>query len=156
MLLNFSFVIENELAGSALPGTWAPLPEDLREARAEGITAVISLTENPLNRAVVEEAGMQYLHLPIEDFQPPSLGQIERFVAFVDEVRSGGGAVLVHCRAGIGRTGTMLTAYLVKEGMSAPDALEEVRRLRPGSVETRGQVAAIRDYQEHLRAQRKN
>ncbi len=151
MLRNFSYVIEDALAGCALPGSWGPLIEDLREAQEAGITAIVTLTERGLIPALVQEAGMRYLHIPIADFTAPTLGQVEQFVRFVDEVREEDGAVLVHCFAGIGRTGTMLAAYLVTEGRSAKEAILEVRRKRPGSIETSEQEEIVFEYEAKLR-----
>ena len=150
MLRNFSFIIDDVLAGCAMPGTSGRLSEDLQEACLEGITAVVSLSERPLQRAVLAERGMKYLHLPVEDFTAPTLEQVGEFVQFVDEVRASGGATLTHCHGGIGRTGTMLACYLVKEGLTAREAMEEVRRRRPGSIETDDQEDCIRQYEARL------
>ena len=65
--------------------------------------------------------------------------------------------VAVHCTAGLGRTGTILAAFLVSQGLSAERALERIRKLRPGSVETSEQVQAIEEFarrQEQSAAER--
>jgi atypical dual specificity phosphatase len=66
-------------------------------------------------------------------------------------VESGDRKVLVHCLAGMGRTGMVLAAYMIREkGMSADEALREVKRLRPGSLKRRVQNKAMRDYEAYL------
>lgn len=152
MLRNFCFVVDGVLAGSALPGDWGKLEDDLADARAKEITAIITLTERSLPPAAIKEHGFQYLHIPVEDFQPPSLDQIKRFVDFVNKVKSSGkGATLAHCRAGIGRTGTMLACYLVSTGLTAADAIDRIRNLRPGSIETFDQERVVEEYEKSLR-----
>jgi len=53
----------------------------------------------------------------------------------------------VHCHAGIGRTGTILAAYLISQGKTARDALRELRVMRPGSVETSEQEDVLISYE---------
>ena len=64
------------------------------------------------------------------------------------------GAVGVHCAMGCGRTGTILACYLVaSEGYSADDAIIEARKRRKGSIETRRQEQAVRDYEKSFRGE---
>lgn len=61
-------------------------------------------------------------------------------------------AVGVHCALGFGRTGTMLACYLVKErALAAGDAIAEIRRLRPGSIETYEQEKAVFQFYQRTK-----
>ncbi len=151
-LLNFTYVIPHQLAGMAQPGQIDPLADDLQFLVDEGIGALVSLTLSPLDTDQVAVAGLRYLHLPVEDFSAPGIEQVDAFVGFAQTMISvEDRAVAIHCGAGCGRTGTMLACYLVKTGLRAEAALADVRELRPGSVETPGQEAAIYQYEERLR-----
>jgi atypical dual specificity phosphatase len=68
----------------------------------------------------------------------------------MSETVSNGAAVAVHCGAGLGRTGTLVACYLVAGGLSAEDAIAKVRRLRPGSIETAEQEAAVRTFEGRI------
>ena len=77
--------------------------------------------------------------LPIEDGSIPDAGFEERWPSASEELRErlvAGERVLVHCRAGLGRTGLIVSRLLVEFGMTPLQALAAVRRERPGTVET--------------------
>lgn len=140
MLANFSWVRDGRVAGMGFPH-----PDPWEELQAAGITALLSLTEYPGPATPCPE-GFACLHVPLVDFGTPSLEDLERCVAWIDEQIAAGRGVAVHCFAGIGRTGTILAAWLVSQGMEPDAAMEELRRLRPGSVETRGQADCVRRF----------
>lgn len=147
---NFCFVIEGLLAGMERPGTHAPLREDLAFLKERLVGAIVSLTEVPLDRALVEEFGFVYHHLPVDDFCPPSLAQIEEFAKVLDEAQARGTPLVVHCGAGRGRTGTVLACALVRRGAQAEDAIVRLRQVRPYSIETPEQEDLVRAYARHL------
>jgi atypical dual specificity phosphatase len=147
---NFSFVIPDLLAGMERPGTFAKLRDDLEYLKIHKINAIVSLTESQLERAFIEEFGFRYLHMPVQDFTPPSCEQIEKFLSFQRRAEADGLATVVHCGAGLGRTGTMLACALVSRGMPAEAAIDRVRTLRPYSIETVEQEDCVRHYAEVL------
>jgi atypical dual specificity phosphatase len=143
---NFSFVIPQRLAGMSFPGIMQPLEQELQYLKAQHIRAIVSLTERQLDTTLLAQYDMHYLHLPIRDFAPPTLGQIERFVMFVDENLERKKGVVVHCQAGMGRTGTMLACYLVRQGHTPNESIYQIRSLRPGSIESSEQEDIIFTY----------
>jgi atypical dual specificity phosphatase len=144
MLFGFSYILPGRLAGMAGP---SDLNRALPMLADQNIGGVISLTARPLDAARLRQAGIDYLHLPVSDFTPPRPDQVEQMVAFVDDVadRRQAGTV-VHCAMGLGRTGTMLACYLVSQGYDPHEAVREVRRLRPGSIETAEQEALVHEW----------
>ena len=141
--MDFDWISERQVAAMSRP--W---PEDVDELKRLGITSVLSLTGSVPDEVV--RSGLETLHLPVRDFHPPSEGQIEAAVEFIELTVSRGGACAVHCGAGLGRTGTIVAAWLVRRGRTAPEAIVEVRRRRPGSVETRAQEQAVERYARRL------
>ena len=147
---NFSFVIEGVLAGMECPGTFGKLRNDLEFLHSRNIRAIVSLTESPLDKAYIEEFGFRYLHLPVSDFTAPTLDQVKQFLEFQRAAEAEGQAVVVHCGAGLGRTGTMLACALAGRGMTAAQAIDRMRTLRPYSIETIEQEDCVRRFAEVL------
>jgi len=132
------------IAGRVAASGWVD-PCEAPELDRAGIRAVLSLTEdNPFVDGPPE--GIRHLHVPIPDMSAPEPDDLERAVDFVREEYHGGRPVLVHCLAGLGRTGTVLACFLVAEGRSAGEAIAEVRAARPGSLEVPEQEDCVRAF----------
>lgn len=157
---NFSWLIEDEIAGLGRPGGFvfagsegddASLEDDLTFLMDLGVRALVSLTEEPLAENVVRRFPIAYLHIPIADMAPPTMEQVHRFIEFIEQAEQEGRPAAAHCDAGQGRTGTMLACYLVWKGYTTADAVNLVRRKRPGSIETADQELSVFDYECVLR-----
>lgn len=120
--------------------------DELKALHEIGVRALVTLHEQPLPAAVLEQCGLVATHLPIVDFTAPTPAQAAAAVAAIEAARAAGTAVAVHCHGGMGRTGTILACYLVARGMGAEAAIARVRALRPGSIETPEQEAAVAAY----------
>lgn len=147
---NFSFVWNDRVAGSAHPGYGPSLLASLAALSDQGIKAIVSLHERALDIGPLREFAFDYLHMPIEDFTAPSQLQIDEVIQFMQGQLDQDRRVMVHCQAGIGRTGTILACFLVRRGMDAKRAISEIRHLRPGSMEVYTQEYCVFQYAERL------
>ena len=138
----FTWVQQPLLAALARPSS----PAELQWLRDNGIQVLLSLTEDPPRRDWVNDAGLMVYHVPIVDMEAPTQEQLQRCVTAIERAHAQDMGVAVHCAAGLGRTGTVLAAWLVTQGLSAPNAIARVRRLRPGSVETDEQERAVEEF----------
>lgn len=111
-----------------------------------GVQVVVNLHERAHGPARLEPHGIAEVHLPVRDFTAPTPEQLAQGVAEIERSVRAGKIVAVHCGGGLGRTGTLLACYFVSRGMTTVDAIAEVRRLRPGSIETREQLNAVLAY----------
>lgn len=94
----------------------------------------------------VRARGIAWHHLPIVDLQAPDerfeLLWVERGPGLVGLLREGG-RVLVHCRGGLGRAGTVAALMLVEMGVTCEEAVRRVRTARAGTIETPPQLRYV-------------
>ena len=60
------------------------------------------------------------------------------------QILTEGGRIVLHCRGGLGRTGTIAARLLVEFGIDTRAAIAAVRRVRPGAIQTREQEEYVR------------
>jgi len=135
----------------AMTGQWdRDLAIDLDAVRAWGARAVVTLVEQkeldmlgvPDLGDAVRARGMVWFHLPIVDVSTPDQGFEDRWAMDGGELRrilQNGQDVLVHCRGGLGRAGTIGARLLVELGMDPVEAIHQIRAVRPGAIETKAQ-----------------
>lgn len=142
---------------NAVSGAWdRDLTIDLDAIEAWGAAAVVTLVEpHELESLQVAQLGdevwarhMAWYHLPIRDVAVPDAAFEEAWQIAGEHLRSlvrHGFGVLVHCKGGLGRAGTIAARLLVELGMDHAAAIEQVREVRPGAIETAAQLEHVRN-----------
>ena len=116
--------ITDDLAVGHAPMSYA----DLDGISKQGIDAIVNLCAEYCDLHEIEEkTGFEVYYLPIPDENAPNMDDIEKALNWLDEAIHMGKKILVHCRFGIGRTGTFVTAYLVKKGCSLKVARKKMK-----------------------------
>ena len=142
--------------GRSFGGSWArDLDKDLDAIAAWGAKAVVTLLEPQELRSLaierlgpeVERRGIMWVHMPIPDVSTPGPEFEAKWPEVSRQLRSrldAGENVLVHCRGGLGRAGMIAARLLVETAVDPEDAMERVRAVRPGAIETRAQAQWVR------------
>ena len=142
---NFSWLIKNKLAGSAIPTSI----KEIDWVIEQGVKSIVTIREEPLEDDWIKN--VNYLHVMSNDMGVPEFDDLTFAVDFIHRRLNDKEPVMVHCLAGQGRTGTILASYLVKyENMSADEAIEKVREIRPGSIQSYPQEEIIFRFEKSL------
>ena len=146
-----------KVASSYAGAPWRrDLALDLDRVATWGAKVVVTLMGDPELRglnvpdlgAKVRDRGMDWIQLPIVDGAAPDGAFERRWAVFGHLIRSrlaAGERVLIHCRGGLGRAGTVAARLLIEGGMTPVAAVAAVRAARPGAVETRAQETYLAD-----------
>jgi len=141
----------------AMTGYWdRDLELDLDAVRDWGAAAVVTLLEpKELTLLRVERLGeevvrrsIRWFHLPIVDVCVPDKRFEQEWTVAGEELRSMLRRrldILVHCRGGLGRAGTIAARLLIELGMEPAKAITLVRAVRPGAIETPDQEEFVRN-----------
>ena len=133
---------------------------DLDVIKAWRANIVLSLIEDhefemlgvPKLGAALKARGIEWVHFPIRDLDTPTddaMGTWAALSARLHATLERGGRVLVHCRGGLGRAGTIAALMLIERGWSAPQAISDVRAVRPGAIETAEQERWVSHRSRH-------
>ena len=123
---------------SEYPLTWitkdlavgfAPMSHvELDSIKRQGIDAIVNLCAEFSDLHQIEaSSGFEVYYLPIWDESVPDMEEMEKGLAWLDEAIYLGKRVLVHCRFGIGRTGTLVTAYMIRKGLGLKKASKRLK-----------------------------
>ena len=141
------WLIPEKLAKSTVPDY-----SDLLVWQVKGIDSIVNLLEEKYQEVAQDEinVGFNVLHSPIPDFCAPSLDQLKKIVNWIDSEISAGRKVLVHCFAGIGRTATVLIAYLIYKRRDITSAKDQVFKTgaAPQSIE---QQKILEEYYQYIK-----
>lgn len=146
----FLWLKRNQLAGTPKPGVFFEQEYDLKALQRVGVTTLITLLEDHLDEASLTPFGLKSIWEPIKDMHAPSIEQGIRICETIEHLIAEHEVIAVHCLAGMGRTGTILAAYLIWEGQSALDALETVRSIEPRWVQSQTQVDFLNTFEQAI------
>jgi atypical dual specificity phosphatase len=149
---DFRWMVQGQLGGLPRPGIIANLAHDLEGLLRLGVTTLVTLEEGEtVPREALAAVGIAGLHFPIVDMEAPDVQIAAEWCREIANRLERGEVIAMHCRAGQGRTGTMLASQLIWSGTPAVDALELVRGINPRWVTSSEQVTFLSRFCESIR-----
>ena len=128
-----------------------PRRRDLPYLRGLGITGVVNMCEECLGDVeALKREQLEQLHLPVLDYHSPTLDDICRAVSFIENHKSRGGKVYVHCKAGRGRSATVALCYLMQcHTLNAEEAFQRLLRQRSRVSQNLAERQVVRQFENH-------
>ncbi|MCA9177373.1 MAG: dual specificity protein phosphatase family protein [Planctomycetales bacterium] len=133
-----------------------PFQRDVPALEQLGVRSVVNTC---IEYAGPDEAyrrhGIRHLRVPTVDFAPPTLEHIDASLALMRETAAAGHSTYVHCKAGRGRSATVVMCWLIEQhGMTPAEAQRQLEAIRPHVNHQLDQRSVVREfYQRHLQRQ---
>lgn len=119
------WVIPGKLLGVRKPEN----ESEIAYLKSIGVGGVVTLLDDEENHKLYEVTDMDFLWTPMKGGTAPTGDQVKEVSVFISDINSKGKAVAIHCNNGRKRTGTMLAAQLIKQGMNGDQAIQRVQEL---------------------------
>lgn len=133
-----------EVAVGAMPCK----PEHLEMLKRDGVRGVLNLCAEFCDLADIErESGFAVHFLAIDDMDAPDPAALELALDWLDNLLAAGGKAFIHCRFGMGRTGTVLACWLLRTGLSPEACGQAVAGFR-ATPQSAAQRRFVKDYAE--------
>jgi protein-tyrosine phosphatase len=150
---NLAQDFQGKLVLSAIPSTSDKnrlVNENTKGTVILDMTCKAERVQTPIGHNVTpkewEKAGITYKNIEVDDLHPVDLKNIDKAVGVIEKALKAGKTIDVHCKAGVGRSATVVIGFLIKNGMSASEAITHVAKHRSINLNEK-QVAQLFKYE---------
>ncbi len=153
----FVWLLPGQLGGTPWPGIVREIEEDMNDLRHVGVTRLVNLTEQASDSDIAARYGITCASLVIADMHAPTVMEAAKLCSDIDQWLANGEVVALHCRAGLGRTGTLLASYWLWRGdgrRGAVESIEKIRQLNQQMIQSQKQVGFLAEFALRLNSAR--
>lgn len=149
------WVFPQLLGGMSRPGMVCALDEQLQSLHQQGTRVLINLEERNFYRyQPIQAYGIDVHHFPIPDMAAPTFAQAVDICRLAEPLINANHGVVMHCRGGLGRTGTALASILIWYGETAQNAITIIRDKEPKAIQSNAQLNFLQDFADRIRGWR--
>ncbi len=144
---DFTWLVRGRLGGAPQPGLHRSLDQDAEALARIGVTTVVTLTEEwqpPV--AQLARHGLESLYFPMPDMEPPTMEQAEEICETLSEALANNKVIVFHCRAGRGRTGTLLAAMVLWYQPDFDAVVKWVKSTNKYWIQSESQMEFLRQF----------
>ena len=135
------------LGGMSRPGLIAAVDRQadrLKQANTEHLICLEESCDYPITE--FQTIGIHHHRVPMPDMSPPTFDQAVHVCRLSERPLRENRAVVVHCRGGLGRTGTVLAAILIWHGDASDSAITRIRAMQPKAIQSSAQIQFLHDF----------
>ena len=135
-----------------------PTPEQINNLKKIGVTTIIDFStgygtkpSKKNEKDIVEQEGMEYVHLPFPSFENPSQEYLDKFFDIIDRARKNKEKVFIHCTHGKDRTGLFSAMYQLKYGLKDINScIDEMYATGHDDISNPNLVPFLKEYAKML------
>lgn len=146
------WLVPGLLCGMSRPGLVADAATQFRRLSERGVGILVCLEERfSYTLDGVREEGLEHRHFSVPDMAPPSFNQAVDLCRVAEPAIRANRGIALHCRGGLGRTGTALAAILIWFGDASAQAIAKVREAEPHAIQSVAQSRFLHEFADRIR-----
>jgi len=152
--MGLHWTIQDKLGSMQKPGLLRDLDADLAGLKGLGVRTLVTLTQQSLDLDKLSDCGIHAIHFPIVYMSIPDVSEVTDLCHQISVGLDREDIFVVHCKAGLGRTGPVLACVLVYRGATAVDAIGTIRLKNARFIQTDEQANFVSEFERRLKARK--
>jgi len=146
-MCEFYWIINKKIGGMQKPGLTSDIEDNLKTMKLLGVHVLVTLQQKTIDPSLLNKYGITGVHFPIVDMDIPDLDEVYQLFQKLQTYIKDNKSIVYHCKAGMGRTGTMLACHLLWiEKISSIQSIGKVRQINHKYIQTDEQLEFVKQF----------